>query len=139
MEKIVNYNGIDFKVIVNKEDLIKQAKELEEFEADTFTGFEVHWDKPKLTKEQFDKNVENFCKSIEDACTNSYIEKVVEKFVKKKNGTFKKNRKYVVDYYENTRFFQEWHNTWGTYELRFSAVEDKILVLQIVAYNHTPG
>lgn len=32
MEKIVNYNGIDFKVVVSKEDLIKQAKELEEFE-----------------------------------------------------------------------------------------------------------
>lgn len=139
MEKIVNYNGIDFKIIINKEDLIKQAKELEEFEANTFTSFEIHWEKPKLTKEQFDKNVENFCKSIEDACTNSYIEKVVEKFDKKKNGTFKKNRKYVVNYYGNTRFFQEWHNTWGTYELRFSAVEDKILVLQIVAYNHTPA
>ena len=32
MEKIVNYNGINFKVVINKEDLIKQAKELEEFE-----------------------------------------------------------------------------------------------------------
>ena len=64
MEKIVNYNGIDLKVVVNKEDLIKQTKELEEFETDTFTGFEVHWEKPKLTKEEFDKNVETFCKSM---------------------------------------------------------------------------
>ena len=32
MEKIVNYNGINFKVVINKEDLLKQAKELEGFE-----------------------------------------------------------------------------------------------------------
>lgn len=36
MEKIVNYNGINFKVVINKEDLIKQAKELEEFETKTY-------------------------------------------------------------------------------------------------------
>ena len=25
MEKIVNYNGIDFKIIINKEDLLKYS------------------------------------------------------------------------------------------------------------------
>lgn len=139
MEKIVNLNGVDFKVIFDKNALINQAKNLEVFEEETFTGFEVHWDEPMLTKEEFDENVESFCKNIEKACEDNYIEKVVAQIQKKKNGTFYKNRKYTVDYYGNTHFFQEWHNTWGTYELRFSAINDTTLELQIVSYNHTPA
>lgn len=128
----------EFEVRFDKDSLINQAKNLETFEEGVFTAFEGNEDEP-LTKEEFDRNVEAFVQSIEDACAEDYLVEVVNSMPKKKNGTFYKSRKHVVDYYENTHFFTEWHNTWGTYELRFSAVSDLVLELQIVKYNHTPA
>lgn len=135
----VNVGKHEFEVKFDKELLVAQARSLRTFEEDTFTGFEDHWDEPKLTKEEFEANVEDFVAEIERVCTEEYAKIIVDYMPKKKNGTFYKGRKRVITYYGNTIFFQEWHNTWGTYELRFSAVSDLVVELQIVSYNHTPA
>ena len=140
MEKvIVSLNGVNFDVLFDKDALIDKVKNLEVFEDDTFTEFEQIGKDAIIDAIRFQENVESFCESIERACEDSYIAKVVSYIEKKKNGTFYKNRKYVVDYYGNTHFFTEWHNTWGTYELRFKVVDDTTLMLEIVSYNHTPA
>lgn len=128
----------EFEVRFNKDYLIAEAKSLETFEEDTFTEFGESEENP-LTKEEFEENVKDFVSAIERVCTEDYAKKIVDIMPKKKNGTFYKGRKDVVTYYGNTHFFTEWHNTWGTYELRFSAISDLVVELQIVKYNHTPA
>lgn len=128
----------EFEVKFDKDYLVAKAKTLEMFEEGVFTGFEEDEETP-LTKEEFEENVEDFVSVIESVCTEEYAKKIVHRMPKKKNGTFYKGRKDVVAYYGNTHFFTEWHNTWGTYELRFSSVSDLVVELQIVSYNHTPA
>ena len=128
----------EFEVRFDKDYLVSKAKSLEKFEEGVFTGFEES-EEISLTKEEFERNVEDFISEIESVCNEGFAEKIVSIMPKKKNGTFYKGRKYVVAYYGNTHFFTEWHNTWGTYELRFSAVSDLVVELQIVKYNHTPA
>lgn len=128
----------EFEVRADVDSLVEKAKTLETFEPNTYCEFEGDADEP-LTEEEFDENVEHFINRIKRACKEDNIISVVNSMPKKKNGTFYKGRKDVVAYYGNTIFFTEWHNTWATYELRFSAVSDLVLELQIVKYNHTPA
>lgn len=128
----------EFEVVADVHSLVEEAKSLETFEPNTFCEFEGDAE-VTLTEEEFNDNVEFFISQIEQACNEDYITKIVQTMPKKKNGTFYKGRKQVVEYYNNTIFFTEWHNTWATYELRFSAVSDLLLKLQIVKYNHTPA
>lgn len=138
MEKVFNIDGKEFYARFDEQALIEQIQEFEPFEEGMYTGFAVHWDEPKITEEEFNKNVEDFVNEVRRACKDVEIENVIRKIPKKKNGMFCKNRKEPIAYYGNTNFFQEWHNTWRTYELRYSAIDEKTLELQIVTYNYTP-
>lgn len=128
----------EFEVKADVNSLIEEAKALEVFKPNTYCEFEGGEDE-LLTEEEFNANVEYFINKIKMVCEEDYLISVVNSMPKKKNGTFYKGRKTVVTYYGNTIFFTEWHNTWATYELRFSAVSDLVLELQIVRYNHTPA
>lgn len=128
----------EFEVVADVDSLIAKAKSLETFEPDTFCEFEGDPEET-LTEKEFNENVDFFINQIKEACKEDYIVEIVNSMPKKKNGTFYKGRKHIVEYYNNTIFFTEWHNTWATYELRFSAVSDLVLELQIVSYNHTPA
>lgn len=128
----------EFEVKAEKDKLIQKIKDLLTFEPNTYVELEGDEDK-FLSEEEFNANIEYFISEIERVCEEDFIISVVNNMPKKKNGTFYKGRKSVVTYYNNTIFFTSWHNTWATYELRFSAISDLVLELQIVSYNHTPA
>lgn len=138
MVKQITEGKNTFTIIADEEALLKQVDGFDPFEEDTFTQIFVHWDEPKVTEEQFNKNKQDFIDAIKKSCTEEAMEKAFKYMPKKKNGTFCKNRKNVIMEYGNSIFFQEWHNTWRSYELRFSATNDTTLVLNIADLNYTP-
>ena len=139
-EKIyMKYNfkigAIDFSVVADKETLIEKAKNLRTFEEGCFVpigGDELDI----LSEEDFNYNLNKFIKNIENACQDYALIDVINKMPKKKNGTLMKRRKEVVSYYENSVYFCEWYPAWATFELRFTAVSDTTLELQIWECNY---
>ena len=128
----------EFRIIADMEALLAKVQAFPKYEKETFVPFEGdcedYW-----SEEEFEKNKEDFIAKIKEACTDKAMQDAAHILPKKKNGTFYKNRKDVVMHYENTLFFTEWHNTWATFELRYSALNDLEAELQIVEYNHTPA
>lgn len=129
----------EFEVIANKENLIDIARGIFQFEEETYCQL---WETPEgsgyLTKEEFEDNLKEFELEIEKACEESNLEYIVKDMPKKKNGTFYKSRKIVVSQCDNSTFFTEWHNSWNCIELRFSAISDLIVELQVVEKTETP-
>jgi len=135
MEYNFKIGSIDFKVLADKEGLIEKAKKLRTFEEGRFVLLEGD-ELEILSEEEFNCNLNKFIQEISNACEDYSLIDVLNKMPKKKNGTLMKRRKEVVSYYENTVYFCEWYPCGATYKLRFTAISDTTLELQIVECNY---
>lgn len=136
MMKIIEHNNLI--AMVDEEALVNKADSLIAFEYDRYVAL---GDKNNncFSREEFDLNVENFKDIVRNTCKEENVKNIIDNFKKKKNGTFSKNKKHVVAYYNNTVYVQNWSDTWYTYELRFIPSNDTTLVLEIVEVTTSAG
>ena len=108
------------------------------YEEGEFRPYYAVFDDPALTKEEYNANIDDAIIQMELMLDEDFLIKEIERCKKKKNGTLHLNRIGSSFMINNTIFFQEWHNSWSYYELRFKPLSDTTIGFSIVQSTSTP-
>lgn len=130
----------ELTIVINKEEIEKQILALkDEWSENTYVhyGESQEWDDPYLTKEEYEKYVDEFLADFRKSIVNP--DKLIADFSKKKNGTFnKRNSKKLVSC-GNCIAIHEWHNTWIYKVIKLRAADDTTLHVFFTEEVDTPA
>lgn len=131
----------EFIVICDKDEILKQIEnERAEFEENYYqSNYTIGSEDGYLTKEEYNKNLDDMTSLLESITTEKKMTEFIEKATKKKNGTFYKNRVAFREGCDNTIFITEWHNTWIYNALSVSAINDTTLEIAYIKVTDTPA
>ena len=131
-----------FKIYADFDDIIKDATDYEsDYDEDRYVkyGDSLEQGDSALTKEEYEANAKNFIEEIKALNNEQKLRNIIERWPRKKNGTFnRKNVEYLVTS-GNTYYICEWHNTWIYATVKAVAVDDTTLRIEFFQKTDTPG
>ena len=123
--------------ICDGEKIIKELDSLKEtFEDNTYVRY--YATEGYLTKDEFDKNIDELISVVEKLSTEEFAIKAMNEALKKKNGTFNKTRIYDCYDCDNCIYFTEWNNSWSFHRLKIKAQNDTTLYVYLEKTTSTP-
>ena len=125
-------DGITLEAIVNYDSLKKNILDGREDYQEDFYIFNKDYSSSYLTEEEYNTNIDNTIKALNVFTKEIKIKEAIEKFPKKKDGTFKKNQTLIL--YENKNTYTSDEEYGYRYPaLRFKAVDHKVIEMQYIS------
>lgn len=130
----------DLKLIINVEGIEKEILSLKDKAEE---GLYVNYGESQefgdkaLTIEEYKNNVDIFLNDFRKSVVN--IERIIEEFPKKKNGTFNKRNIRELASCNNCIAIHEWHNTWIYKAVKVYAFDDTTLKVILYEKVDTPA
>lgn len=130
----------NLKIIMDKESIKKNILSLKEvFKENLYVkyGESAEFGDDYLTKEEYNKNVDEFLKDFRNSVVD--VNKIIENFPKKKDGTFNKRNVRELASCNNCIAIHEWHNTWIYKVVKVYAENDTTLRVILYEKVDTPA
>lgn len=130
----------NLKIIMDKESIERNILSLKEvFEENLYVkyGESAEFGDDYLTKEEYNKNVDEFLKDFRNSVVD--VNKIIENFPKKKDGTFNKRNVRELASCNNCIAIHEWHNTWIYKVVKVYAENDTTLRVILYEKVDTPA
>lgn len=89
-----------------------------------------------LNEEEYNINIKTFLKEFREVTQN--LNKIIDDFPKKKNGTFNRKNVEYLACCNNCIAIHEWHNTWIYYVIKVKARNDTTLDVTFEEITDTP-
>ena len=128
------------KLIISPETIEKSIIELKnKFEEGVYVSYgkSQEFGDPSLTKDEYNKNVDEFLSDFKRSITN--IDSIISNFPKKKNGTFNRRNVKVLASCNNCIAIHEWHNMWIYQVVKVYAIDDTTLKVVLYETVDTPA
>ncbi len=141
MEKIVSVDGVDFKYIIDTNNITNEIENLRsKYEDDHFINFYTNESSPSLSEEEYNENVDSFKNNFESFINNiERLESSITVAPKKKNGKLKKNS-IIKDFRcKNSIFQSDFHNTWIRAQVKFKPIDEVTIGCIFNTLQDTPG
>lgn len=130
----------NLKLIIDVENIEKNILSLKDkFEEGTYVNYgksQEFGDSP-LTIEEYNRNVDTFFDDFKRSIVD--VDKIIESFPKKKNGTFNKRNVKELASCDNCIAIHEWHNTWIYKVVKVCAENDTTLKVVLYEKVDTPA
>lgn len=130
----------ELNLIINPETIEKSIIELKnKFEEGVYVSYgkSQEFGDASLTKDEYDKNVDDFLSDFKRSITN--IDSIISNFPKKKNGTFNRRNVRELASCNNCIAIHEWHNTWIYQVVKVYAIDDTTLKVVLYEKVDTPA
>ena len=130
----------ELTIVINKEEIEKQILALKDAWSENtyvYYGESQAWDDPYLTKEEYEKYVDEFLADFRKSVADP--DDLIAGFPKKKNGTFNRRNSKELTSCGNCIAIHEWHNTWIYKIIKLRAADDTTLHVFFTEEVDTPA
>lgn len=130
----------ELRLIVDVEGIEKEILSLKDkFEEERYVtyGESQEFGDKTLTIDEYNNNIDVFLNDFKSSITN--IDRIIENFPKKKNGTFNKRNVRELASCNNCVAIHEWHNTWIYQVVKVYAFDDTTLKVVLYEKVDTPA
>lgn len=134
-ERVIIIDGVEFKALCDVDNIINKLEaEKANWEEGTFTKngeryFDYTPENAYISKERFVENIDKMISEVKTCLTDDFIKEIVASFEKKKNGTFKKNRKNELFSCDNAVFLDDYCGGWRYYAVVARVHSDNLLCI----------
>ena len=130
----------ELKLVIDIERIEKEILLLkDEFEEEMYVtyGKSQEFGDKTLTIDEYNNNVDVFLSDFRKSITN--IDSIIERFPKKKNGTFNRRNIRELASCDNCVAIHEWHNTWIYKVVKAYALDDTTIKVVLDEKVDTPA